>query len=147
MLNSHGISQSAAARTLVADSRLGGNDTPSAEDYQDGLAALLQSVQDAVGDNWVKPEYGKTMAHSCSQRKFAVMSNGSPGLVPKLTRPSDRVIMIPGARIYFLALRPYDNGFLFLGECYIDGWGLEQEHYGEFKQRAMNETPGTFRIK
>lgn len=55
-----------------------------------------------------------------STRKFFVSHSGRVGLLPLLARADDLIFVFPESHIPFV-LRPVDDGYHLLGDCYIHG--------------------------
>lgn len=159
MFQNHLVPAPDVARILAADddySRGEGNKDPHRE-----LSTVLQCVRDQIdlpdphmldsthGPSIWQASYYCTHVHlTCVTRRLAVMSNGTAGLVPKLTRPSDQVVVVHGStKARMFVLRPHGYGFLFIGACYVDGWMPWQEHGDEVQQRLLTEEPTMFRIR
>ncbi|OHF02010.1 heterokaryon incompatibility protein [Colletotrichum orchidophilum] len=58
-------------------------------------------------------------SRACDQRRVFETKSGYYGLAPACTREGDVVVMLYGGPIPF-ALRKVDNGWLLLGDCFID---------------------------
>lgn len=157
MLQSSHVPEGCVIRTLVADI-----DVISflpLENAHIGFEAWLQCGRDQV----IVPSYrgldssvqdstrqASRFVYSarswCRQRRFAIMSGGTVGLVPLLTRPTDLVVMMHGSDMP-LVLRPHGEDFLIIGNCYADGWMCWQEHGEELLQMMRDPNPKTYRIR
>jgi hypothetical protein len=159
MFQNHSIPAPDVARTLLADDNNSGELIPP--DPHRELSTLLQCVRDQIDlpfPPWIDSTHDPSIMLAshycfranliCGARRLAVMSNGTAGLVPRLTRPSDQVVVVHGptkARMFML--RPRGDEFLFIGACYVDGWMPWQEHGDEVQQRLLTEEPTMFKIR
>lgn len=86
------------------------------------------------------------MTRTCFQRKIAITSNETICVVPKLTQPSDIVVSLRGG-LMPLVLRPHGEGYVFLGECYVDGYMSWQRHGVGIRKRLLTEVAQPFAVR
>lgn len=158
MVQVHDISQATLARTLVVDT-----DQSTREMFEAPYAGLVALLQYAQNEEVIVPYYpllnsdvdeltvqASQYFHSATRfsedRKFALMSNGTIGLVPHLTEATDVVVMMRGGYMP-LVLRPLGEEYLMLGQCYVDGWMFWQEHGDEMRRMMRHPELKTFRIR
>lgn len=132
-------------RTLTADldyGRLRNTSTPS-ETCADFLAYMnlilgLHDANIAYGrlhstshdDEMRASRYYAATDLACPNRKFCVTEKGSYGLVPKVCKEGDVVVMMTMLRKPIVLRRRELGGWLLLGECYLDGcmWMEERKN-------------------
>ncbi|EAT90238.2 hypothetical protein SNOG_02026 [Parastagonospora nodorum SN15] len=64
--------------------------------------------------------FHEIFVQACVDRRFFVTKNGLMGVGPDGMKEGDAIGILFGGRVPYV-LRPVDNGFRFVGECYVSG--------------------------
>jgi len=108
------------------------SDSSEYQRYRSGLCAKMQQKYDKSksallaqelayfypGGDWQKVSemWGRTGCY----RTFFVLSDGHIGMGPLMMKETDIIVILSGGRVPY-ALRPLQECFMFLGECYVFG--------------------------
>lgn len=157
MLQKRGLAENGLPRTLIANTDHGLK--RSSTEYLKGLSSMLechreerqlittQEITESMNQTIRQASgFRRAMQNACQQRRFAILSNGSIGIVAKLTRTDDLIVMLHGSYAPF-ALRSSGDDYLLLGECYVDGWMSWQERGPELEETLRIETPKYFTVR
>jgi len=131
----YGDINDAIARLLTIDDQYtGGNAIPWSVAFIDPAAALKEAINvlqsrrdDPQGDvpsmsNSSAETYIMQMKAATNWRAFAITETGYIALVPSVTKAGDKVIIFEGASVpYVLRPSPGDEGFLLVGDSYVQG--------------------------
>lgn len=122
-------------RTLVGNNLEMGNSAADQGTAYDSLSVMRQGLDLDFGvpirtlfrDDASYARHGKIysdflrmMSRLATGRRFCVTHGGSIGLVPARVRSGDAVVVLLGGDVPF-TMRPENDSFVVLGECYLDG--------------------------
>lgn len=66
-------------------------------------------------------QFGVLVGKACHEREFFVTSHGRMGLCPRDTRAGDLIVVLYGGSVPYVLRKAGENGWRFVGECYVDG--------------------------
>ncbi|KAJ3548806.1 hypothetical protein NM208_g819 [Fusarium decemcellulare] len=95
-------------------------DTDNTGEFGSLLDSLRAKFLASQGISTVMSELSHTTLHSLSHRRGFVTKNGWMGLGPRVAQPGDIVAILFGGKVPYI-LRPVDDHYLFVGECYVHG--------------------------
>ena len=131
------------ARTLIADSNV--RQSRSCAQDLDGYGPFLERLGVSNGpmchDNDDADEKVAKLSRywpalvAALNRKVAVTQHGLLGLVPLVSTQGDQVVFFGHSPVPFV-VRPCGPGYLFLGECYVDGIMSWQEERQKMLKRC-----------
>ncbi|OCL04967.1 HET-domain-containing protein [Glonium stellatum] len=86
------------------------------------------------------PSYARQviwMLEACNQRRFFLTERGQMGLAPSEAKSEDIVCILLGASVPFI-LRPKENAFRLIGQCYVQG-AMKGEALKRFNKTTSDE--------
>ncbi|KAF5003607.1 hypothetical protein FDECE_9862 [Fusarium decemcellulare] len=95
-------------------------DTDNMGEFGSLLDSLRAKFRASRGTSTVISELNHTTLHSLSHRRGFVTKNRWMGLGPRVAQPGDIVAILFGGKVPYI-LRPVDDHYLFVGECYVHG--------------------------
>jgi hypothetical protein len=83
-------------------------------------SSLSQHLKRLVRKRSDPGRFHEAFVRACVDRRFFVTKTGSMGIGPDVMNEGDIIVILFGGRVPYI-LRPVDNGFKFIGECYVPG--------------------------
>jgi hypothetical protein len=107
----------AVRRCIVADCSTAGINTwrrGGLVDWGD-LERLYRESRETFGD------IATNVVDTCYNNRMAVLGENAVAILPPAAKKGDRIAAFIGGHLLYL-LRPKEDAYTFVGECYVDGW-------------------------